>query len=154
MPSRAEVVKQAPREERNFLALNARAAVTSAHPRIVTVDPAEAEPKHADYGAVPEYLRARKEAAYAAEAEARRAAKESEGCPRGHRVMPDSERLETLSLLKKSMDEASDALRKMPFTSDVPSSIKRRAELEAKVKKMEDAITVFSRPKVFVKIDA
>lgn len=109
-------------------------------------------PKHSEYGQVPSYLKDRKDT-WNAQAEAIAAkAKETEGCPAGHKLMPDAERLETLTLLKSSMDEAHIALSQIKFTSDAPSTVKRRNELEIKIKKMEDAIQVFSRPRVFVKI--
>ncbi len=136
---------------KNFLAANAKAAVAGG-PRIVTVDPALPAPKRADYGQVPEYLRDRKAIAEAQAEEAARKQKESEGCPVGHRLMPEAERLETLELLKTSIEETKDLLSKMKFTSDAPSTVKRRTELEAKMKKLEDGIIVFSRQKVFVKL--
>jgi hypothetical protein len=36
----------------------------------------------------------------------------------------------------------------------VPSQVRRKAELEAKMAQLEDAVAVFSRTRVFVKLDA
>jgi hypothetical protein len=141
----------APREHRDFVSTNARAAFAAATGRPAVRDPADPAPKHEEYGQVPAYLRERKETRLALEERARLAAKEREGCPPGHRLMPEAERLETLALLEGSLREAKDALSKMRLTSDVPSTLKRRDELDAKCRKMEDAIVVFTRPKVFVK---
>jgi hypothetical protein len=122
--------------------------------RAADVDPAQPLPKAADYGRLPGYLRDRKEA-WAAEAEAKRQAElEAAGCPRGHRLMPEAERLETLALMRAACDEAQDALQRMPLRVEIPSAVRKKQELEAKVNKLEEALKVFQRPRVFVKIDA
>ena len=59
--------------------------------------------KREGYGEVPEYLRARKEEW--ADEEHRRAEAEANACPPGMTVMPESERIETLSVLKDSLAE-------------------------------------------------
>jgi len=43
-------------------------------------------------------------------------------------------------------------LNAMPLRVEIPSALRRKAELEAKVAKLEDAVKVFSRPRVFVKL--
>ena len=40
----------------------------------------------------------------------------------------------------------------MPLRVEIPSALRRKAELEGKVSKLEDAVKVFSRPRVFVKL--
>ncbi len=40
----------------------------------------------------------------------------------------------------------------MPLRVEIPSALRRKAELEAKVGKLEDAVRIFSRPRVFVKL--
>jgi len=138
---------------KDFLSENARAAMAE-RARAAEVDPAAPLPRGADYGKLPGYLRERKEA-WAAEAEARRAAElEAQGCPRGHRLMPEAERLETLALLRASCGEARDALQRMPLRVEIPSAVRKKHELEAKLTKLEEALKVFERPRVFVKIDA
>lgn len=102
---------------------------------------------------MPDYLQQRKQQWADAAEEKRREAAKTEGCPPGHRLMPEDERLETLELLKRSMEEARQALITMKLNIDIPSALRRKADQEAKVQKMEDAITVFSRPKVFVKME-
>jgi hypothetical protein len=138
------------REEKDFRARNAR-AVIEAPGRSADVDPAAPLPKRADYGTLPAYLRERKEGWAAAAAAKERADKDAEGCPPGHKLMPDDERLETLELLRGSLAEAHDLLSKMPLRVEILSAVRRKAELEAKVAKLEDAVKVFSRQKVFVK---
>ena len=110
--------------------------------------------RRALYGKLPVYLRDRKEA-WAAEAEAKRQAElEAAGCPRGHRLMPEAERLETLALMRAAHVEAQDALQRMPLRVEIPSAVRKKQELEAKVAKLEEALKVFQRPRVYVKIDA
>jgi hypothetical protein len=43
-------------------------------------------------------------------------------------------------------------LNAMPLRVEIPSALRRKAELEGKVSKLEAALKVFSRPKVFVKL--
>ena len=74
--------------------------------KAVAVDPAIPEPKREDYGKVPLYLESRK-AEWAAKNEIERREKEiRDACPPGHRMMPEEERLETLSLVTSALEEA------------------------------------------------
>ena len=41
----------------------------------------------------------------------------------------------------------------MPLRIEIPSALRRKADLEAKVSKLEAAVTTFSRPRIFVKND-
>jgi len=47
-----------------------------------------------------------------------------------------------------------DELSSMPIRNDTLRIRTKREELEQKLNKVEDAIKIFSRPKVFVKLDA
>ena len=71
-------------------------------------------------------------------------------CPPGMVRMDESERVETLRVMTASLAECKRKLQKLPLSSDTPSAIRRRNELEGKMKELEGAITIFSRPKVFV----
>lgn len=104
-------------------------------------------------GAVPQYLLERKEV-WAAESEARKK-REAEAaiCPPGYRLMPEEERLETLALVEESLKETKHALDTMPLRITTPSAIKHKGDLELRLKKLEDAYTVFNRAKVLVKIE-
>lgn len=44
-------------------------------------------------------------------------------------------------------------LNKLPIRSDTLRSQRRKMELEQELKKLEEGIKVFSRPKVFIKMD-
>ncbi|CAH2043044.1 unnamed protein product, partial [Iphiclides podalirius] len=100
-------------------------------------------------GVVPKYLRERKE----------QGPKEMEGakaddaaCPPGHVPLPDTERKETLRMLRNSFAELVSELNKMPVKTDTLRMKNRKMELEKQLAKLEEGIKVFSRPKVFVKI--
>ncbi|CAG9788477.1 unnamed protein product [Diatraea saccharalis] len=102
-------------------------------------------------GVVPKYLRERKE----------HGPKESDGagadvdqstCPPGHVTLPDTERKETLRMLRNSFAELVSELNKMPVKTDTLRMRNRKMELEKQLAKLEEGIKVFSRPKVFVKI--
>jgi predicted TIM-barrel fold metal-dependent hydrolase len=113
---------------------------------------APAAPTH-KAGAIPAYLLARQRA-WAAAAEEQRLAVENADVPKGMRLMSDAEKAESLELLKASMADAKDELSRFKLRVEVPSQIRRKAELEEKLKKMEDAHAVFMRPRVFVPVDA
>ena len=75
-------------------------------PRIITVDPSVPEPKREGYGKVPTYLESRK-AEWAAKSEKERKEKEiRDACPPGHRMMPEEERIETLSMVTSALEIA------------------------------------------------
>jgi len=104
-----------------------------------------------NYGKVPAYLRERQ--VELAEAAARRAAEEeAESIPPGMRLMPESERLQTLELLKQSRMDTEQKIQKLPFTCETPSQIKAKNDLEKRLQEIEEAERAFSRKKVFVRI--
>ncbi|XP_035737987.1 uncharacterized protein LOC118448616 isoform X1 [Vespa mandarinia] len=103
-------------------------------------------------GVVPKYIKDRKEAQQKAE-EAKTAAFCPE-CPEGHVPLPDHERQETLRMLKKNYQDYVNELNMMPIKTDTLRAQKRKMEIEKQLNKLEEAIKVFSRPKVYVKINA
>ena len=108
--------------------------------------------RHGAYGAVPDYLKARQQK-WASEAEQQRLAQENSDVPRGMRVMSDAEKSESIALLEASMADCREELSKFKLRVELPSHIKRHAELEAKMKKMEEAMQIFRRPRVFVQVE-
>ncbi|RVE47115.1 hypothetical protein evm_008192 [Chilo suppressalis] len=102
-------------------------------------------------GVVPKYLRDRKENG-PKEAEGARADDDQSMCPPGHVTLPDTERKETLRMLRNSFAELVSELNKMPVKTDTLRMRNRKMELEKQLAKLEEGIKVFSRPKVFVKI--
>jgi hypothetical protein len=91
-----------PSPSKNFLALNMSLVPA---PKVAPAEEVSIS-KRENYGRVPEYLEARK-AKWAAEEEvARREREIKAACPPGHRMMPEEERVETLALVTKSLEEA------------------------------------------------
>ncbi|NXJ84885.1 ENKD1 protein, partial [Trogon melanurus] len=104
-------------------------------------------------GHVPQYLLERKEL-WRRQMEERLRDLPDPDTPPGHAMMPESQRLETLSNLKQSQEQLVKDLVMLPMRSDTLSVQKKRAELERKLSQIEEAIKIFSRPKVFIKLDS
>lgn len=102
-------------------------------------------------GVVPKYIRERKEQG-PKETEGVRADDNQSMCPNGHVTLPDTERKETLRMLRNSFAELVSELNKLPVKTDTLKMRNRKMELEKQLAKLEEGIKVFSRPKVFVKI--
>ncbi|XP_065519263.1 enkurin domain-containing protein 1 isoform X2 [Lathamus discolor] len=104
-------------------------------------------------GHVPQYLLERKEL-WRREMEERLRNLPDPNIPPGHTMMQEDQRLETLSSLKQSHEQLVKDLVMLPVRADTLSMQKRRVELERKLSQIEEAIKIFSRPKVFIKLDA
>ncbi|XP_043673360.1 uncharacterized protein LOC122631563 isoform X1 [Vespula pensylvanica] len=102
-------------------------------------------------GVVPKYIKDRKEALQKEEAKATTFYPE---CPEGHVPLPDHERQETLRMLKKNYQDYVNELNMMPIKTDTLRAQRRKMEIEKQLNKLEEGIKVFSRPKVYVKINA
>ncbi|XP_078045315.1 uncharacterized protein LOC144474391 isoform X2 [Augochlora pura] len=109
-------------------------------------------PSNYKKGVVPKYIRERKEA-QKREEKAKIEAIDSD-CPHGHVPLLESERKETLHILKKSYQDYVNELNLMPIKSDTLRAQQRKAEIEKQLNKLEEGIKVFSKPKVYVKMDA
>ncbi|KAM9374305.1 enkurin domain-containing protein 1 [Phaethornis superciliosus] len=73
--------------------------------------------------------------------------------PPGHTMMPERQRLETLGNLKRSQEQLIKEMVMLPVRADTLSMQRRRIELERNLSQIEEAIKIFSRPKVFIKLD-
>ncbi|KAF7393090.1 uncharacterized protein V1477_012988 [Vespula maculifrons] len=102
-------------------------------------------------GVVPKYIKDRKEALQKEEAKTTTFYPE---CPEGHVPLPDHERQETLRMLKKNYQDYVNELNMMPIKTDTLRAQRRKMEIEKQLNKLEEGIKVFSRPKVYVKINA
>lgn len=105
--------------------------------------------KKKDMGKVPTYLLNRK-MELAAEQEAKERAKEASTIPPGMRMLPEEERLETLAILENNRREVESAIQRLPIIIETPSAVRRKEELERRLREIEDAARIFSRPKVLV----
>ncbi|MGH0180787.1 UNVERIFIED_CONTAM: hypothetical protein FKN15_019055 [Acipenser sinensis] len=104
-------------------------------------------------GRVPQYLQERR-AEWQQQEEERRRNQPDPAMPPGHTRMPESERQGTLNSLKTTQQDLVRQLLRLPVRADTLSVQTRRAELDSKLSEVEEAIKIFSRPKVFVKIDS
>uniref|UniRef100_A0A673CBS0 Enkurin domain-containing protein n=1 Tax=Sphaeramia orbicularis TaxID=375764 RepID=A0A673CBS0_9TELE len=86
------------------------------------------------------------------EEEERRKKAPDPSLPAGHTLMPDTKRLETLQSLKDSM--CLSQLLSLPLKADNLSVRSRRTHLDCRLSEIEEAIKIFSRDKVYVKIDS
>lgn len=102
-------------------------------------------------GVVPKYIKDRKETL-----EKIQKAKTQEldaNCPDGHVLLPDHERKETLRVLRKNYQDYVNELNMMPIKVDTLRAQRRKIEIEKQLNKLEEGIKVFSRPKVYVKMN-
>lgn len=122
-------------------------------------------PKNYQKGVVPKYLKNKKDD---------KQAECDPECPPGHVLLPDEERKETLRVLRQSSfvftkiacfhccyytfvagyADRIQELNSMPVRNDTLRMRKRKMEIEEELKKIDEGIKVFQRPKVFVKINA
>lgn len=68
--------------------------------------------------------------------------------------MPENQRLETLNSLLQSQSQLLRELVQLPAGADSLRAQGHRAELDRKLVQIDEAIKIFSRPKVFVKMDS
>ncbi|XP_065589418.1 enkurin domain-containing protein 1 [Cyrtonyx montezumae] len=104
-------------------------------------------------GHVPQYLLERKEQ-WRRQMEEQLRSRLDPDAPPGHTVMPEGQRLEMLSNLKQSHEQLVKDLMMLPMRADNLSVQKRRAELERNLSQIEEALRIFSRSKVFIKMDS
>jgi hypothetical protein len=151
-PKATETARLAPRTNTNFISRNRAKALTMA-PRRADDDDGADGAKHTNFGRVPEYLEQRK-AQWEEEKEERRRRAPDPTCPPGMKLMPEAERLETLDVLHASRAETMKQLQALPFVIETPSLKRKQGMLEDKMREIEHAIGLFSKPKVFIARDA
>jgi len=103
-------------------------------------------------GTVPKYLKQRQEE-WRVEEQAKREAEKNANVPTGHVLMSETERVETLTMLKKNYDSLIVDLNRIPIRIDTIRVRDHRIDLEKQLAKLEEAMRIFSRPRVFVKMD-
>ncbi|XP_027703528.1 enkurin domain-containing protein 1 [Vombatus ursinus] len=104
-------------------------------------------------GQVPHYLVERKDL-WRREAEERQRNQPDPEIPPGHTMMPESQRLDTLNSLLQSQRELLRELVLLPSRADSLRAQNHKAELEKKLSQVEEALKIFSRSKVFIKMDS
>jgi hypothetical protein len=139
----------APPTNADFITKNRTKAITMVAPRR---EDDRVSSKHEEYGRVPEYLQERKAKWAELEEETRRKLPDP-NCPPGMCLMPEEERLNTLKVLNESKEEAMTQLRRLPFVIDTPSMKKKQDYLETKLREIDNALSIFSKTKVYVALD-
>ena len=110
-------------------------------------------PYHKEYGKTPQYLKNMKiEAQKKKKIEELK--KEQEKYPKGTRLLSEDERIFTLNKLLESKKEIENLVAKLPITMNSQSAKNKQDELYKKLDEIDNAITTFSRKKVFVKVDS
>ncbi|XP_072165688.1 enkurin domain-containing protein 1-like [Diadema setosum] len=144
----------------NFIAHNAKLAKKSKPqrpPSVVAQESAQRRQQESlerhKRGATPKYLQSRQKQWQQEEEERIRNMPDPE-MPPGHRMMPEEERLKTLQILKEKEKEFQSDLLKFPLSCETLRAKNRKAEIENKLAEVEEAIKIFSRRKVFVKVDS
>ncbi|XP_008334359.1 enkurin domain-containing protein 1 [Cynoglossus semilaevis] len=138
----------------DFIRHNARAAGKAGLRRSQSLTNLRDKPvPSAVKGQVPQYLEERKEQ-WRREAEERRKNAPDPTIPSGHTMMSESERQETLKSLKETHRSLVTELLSIPLKADNLSVRSRRAHLDCRLSEIEEAIKIFSRDKVYVKIDS
>lgn len=150
VPKSYETAELAPPTSADFINRNKVKAITMVSSKKNLHD--DQPVRHEEFGRVPEYLEERK-AKWADEQEEARRRLPDPSCPRGMCLMPEEERLNTLSVLTQSKAEAMALLRKLPFVIETPSQKKRQEALENKLREIDSALAIFSKPKVYVALD-
>lgn len=143
----------------NHIGQNVRRAPSPLRPRPPSVIAAEElaakkkeQEKRYQKGKVPKYLKERQKQ-WEEEERIRIANTPDPSIPPGHTLMPREERLQTLAGLQKNQTELLAQLNALPVRVDTLRVKTAKADLERKLAEIEDAIKIFSRPKVFVKVD-
>jgi hypothetical protein len=146
VPKATDVAKLAERRNSDFINKNRiKAATMIPHQSQESKEPA----RHQNFGKVPNYLEQRKQQWEDEKEEIKRRAPDP-NCPKGMCLMPEIERLDTLEILHSSKAEALKQLQALPFVIETPSLKRRQQGLEDKLNEIEKAITLFSKPKVYI----
>ena len=110
-------------------------------------------PFHKEYGKTPRYLQNMKiEAEKQKEIDMQR--RQEEKYPKGTRLLSEEERVFTLNKLLESKKDIENLLSKLPITMSSLAAKNKQQELYKKLDEIENAITTFSRKKVFVKVNS
>ncbi|ESN91245.1 hypothetical protein HELRODRAFT_182101 [Helobdella robusta] len=101
---------------------------------------------------IPQYLIERKEEWRQAE-ETRRRINEEKLIPAGQRLMSEDDGISTLQQTTKKREDIVKQLSHLPLRNDTMKLQKLREDLEQKLAKLDDAVRIFSRSKVSVRME-
>ncbi|KAL0488336.1 enkurin domain-containing protein [Acrasis kona] len=147
VPKKNEVLNVKPREQKNFINENAKAAEkTASKPK----KEEKVEEINPNFGKVPQYIVDRKRIAEEQEQQWRKEQERKSDCPPGMVLMAEEDRLETLRVLEESKKKTNNDLTSLPMICDTMGLKKKKTELENKLLEIEDAMKIFSRKKVYI----
>jgi len=137
--------------------VNARRSSVSRAPTAMSIDNHKRRQNELleshQFGEVPTYLRKRQDQ-WREDEEYRIANTPDPAMPPGHRQLPEQERTQTLGLLQKKLNELTSQMSRLPIGADTVRVRQQKVALENQLTEVEEAIKIFSRPKVFVKVDS
>ena len=138
---------------KNFIEENKQMAINGQVPKKVRINKSVQNPFHKEYGKTPRYLQNMKiEAEKQKEIDLLK--KKEEKYPKGTRLLSEEERIFTLNKLLESKKEIENLLSKLPITMASQAARNKQEELYKKLDEIDNAITTFSRKKVFVKVNS
>ncbi|CAK9828105.1 Enkurin domain-containing protein 1 [Anthophora retusa] len=146
----AKSSKLSSKEETDFVKLNKERTCTNKTATQIN-NSNNTVPTNYRLGIVPKYIKSRKETQE--KAQKAKAEEIDSKCPNGHVPLPDSERKETLRILRKNYQDYVNELNMLPIKVDTLRAQQRKIEIEKQLNKLEEGIKVFSRPKVYVKMN-
>lgn len=165
VPRASEAAPRAPEVDKNFVRQNRQAAIAgqgyAGKENQGQEDPVADRLRkihgnaafRRDQGNVPAYIQNRKEEmAENRLREQREAQAERERVPDGYRLLPEEERAETLEALGTKKQEMEAAFRRLPMKIETEAQKKRQKDLLDQIKEVEDALRLFSKPKVYVQL--
>jgi len=152
VPRAGEMNRLAARTDKNYVTSNQVDAIASKSKRPTSSADKESKKKHQSYGKVPKYLEKYNQEAER-ERERLRLEEEQKDIPAGTRLLSAEEVHETLENLKKSRQDLFLALEKLPIANVTRAVENKKKGLEEKIKEVDRAIDLFSRPKVYVQAD-
>lgn len=148
------------RRDLDFIKLNGRAvkhANMKRSPSLTALDDLkkkqEDNEKGYKRGEVPKYL-VQRQSDWQRQEAVRQASLPDPELPEGHKLLPNNERLDTLAKLKQTQTDLLQQLNSMPIRTDTVRMRSKKEELERKLSEIEEATKIFSRPKVFVRLDS
>lgn len=139
-----------PKEEIDFIKLNKEHTSMTNKITQMNNNTNNILPNNYRMGVIPKYIKNRKEI----QVQKAKIEELDPNCPNGHIPLPDCERKETLQMLKKNYQDYVTELNMMPIKVDTLRAQRRKIEIEKQLNKLEEGIKVFSRPKVYVKMNA
>ncbi|TPX67146.1 hypothetical protein CcCBS67573_g07600 [Chytriomyces confervae] len=136
---------------RNYIHLN---AIKAKEPKLKqsNSDLSQEVKRSTKMGELPKYLLDRK-MEWAEREKERLDALKRECIPKGMKLIPDQERIDTLNFLKDTQQKLLTELSHFALVVESAKLQKRRSALEKKLCEIEEAIGVFSRKKVYVNAD-